>query len=176
MMKRFVTFLMVVVVFFVGTIAFAADGTLSQWSSSNSYDVNTDLRVIRPTARMTSEKGTGRLLKQLEFGDKVTLLQQDGDYCLVCEATSGATGYVATQYLAYALKFIWLGSNGVALSPKPGMTSWDFGYAAGGMRTNEEAVVLYEDYGGYYYYIVTEGGYSGYVYKYDSAISYIISK
>ena len=178
-MKRFVAFILVVVMFSFGTLAMASDGTLTQWvsSSRNNYTGNNNpLRVARPSVRMTSEKGTGRLLITLHFGDKVTLLLQEGDYCLVTEPNSGATGYVATQYLVYAKQYIWLGQSGVALSPRPGMTSFDLGYAAGGMRTNEEAIVLYEDYGGSYWYVVTEDGYSGYVYRYDPAISFVISK
>ena len=175
-MKRFVAFILVVVMFSFGT-AMASDGTLTQWisSSPNNYTGNNNpLRVARPSVRMTSEKGTGRLLITLHFGDKVTLLLQEGDYCLVTEPNSGATGYVATQYLVYAKKHIWLGQSGVALSPRPGMTNFDFGYAAGGMRTNEEAIVLYEDYD--YWYVVTEDGFSGYLSKYDPAISFVISK
>ena len=149
-----------------------ADGTLRQWTANDCQYV----RVVRPSIRLMSGKGEGRLLMQLDFGEQLQLLMQDGDYCLVRETTMGVTGYVATQYLVQNASLIWIGSKGVSLSPKPGMTFWDFGYAAGGMRMNEEALVLFEDNGGYYYYVVTAEGYSGYVYKYDPEITFVISR
>lgn len=172
-MKRLKVILVLVLVLALAmatTDALASDGTLSQRNSANSYS----LRVVRPHVRLMTGKGDGRLLAQLDFGTEVQLLLHDGDYCLVTEPNSGATGYIATMYLVKALEVIWITEEGVSLSPRPGMTSWDYGYGAGGTRMNEMALVLFEDSGGYYWYIVTENGFSGYIYRYDPAIRFLL--
>ncbi len=133
----------------------------------------TSLRVIRPEVRMTSEKGGGATVKVLQFAEEVILIRQEGDYCLVRDCV-GFAGFVATGYLVANAKKVWLG-NQVALSPKPGMTCWDFGFAAGGIRSNELALIIFDDEGGYYSFLVTEDGFSGYVFKYDPEVKVVIS-
>ena len=131
--------------------------------------------VVRPKVYLNSKKGSGHI-RYLPFGTPVEILQYEYDYCKVRvinneleEEEKEEIGYIYTGYLDYVLEKVWLmnydNSGGVALSILPKMHPGDFGYAAGGRRWNEQAFVLFED--GDYQFVVTQEGYSGYIYKYD---------
>ena len=131
--------------------------------------------VVRPKVYLNSKKGSGHI-RYLPFGTHVEILEYEYDYCRVRvlddeseEENKDEIGYIYTGYLDYVIEKVWLmnddGSGGVALSILPNMNPGEFGYAAGGRRINEAAFVLFEQ--GDYQFVVTQEGYSGYIYKYD---------
>ena len=134
-----------------------------------------DLLVLRPKISLNSNKGSNRI-KYVEFGTELELISYEYDYCKVRLKNEPETiGYLYTGYIGYAMDILWLTNDdktgGVALSILPNLRSTDFGYAAGGKRMSEMAIVLYEQ--GDYLYVVTNEGCSGFIYRYDSnVISY----
>ena len=159
------------IVLMVGGVAFAEDGSLVQWTDDefvlDSENI-TSLYLLRPRVSLNNEKGRDKIA-DIYFGEELTLLSQEGDYCKV-STQNGQCGYVETGYIGYAMYKIYLGSGGVPLAYKAGLCERDFGSAAGGKRYNEEALVLFEE--GDYLYIVTDEGCSGYVNRYNPNISY----
>ena len=130
------------------------------------YGYNEALFVVRPQVNFYQSKN-GNKIGTLTFGTRLTYISTDGSRSLV-EDNQGRTGYIDNCFIAFCEdKVLWL-SAGTELSPQPRMKSTDFGYAACGRRAKEKALILFYD--GDYMYIVTEEGYSGYVYRYDSRI------
>lgn len=166
-MKR-IAALVFTVLFMVGTIALAEDGSLVQWTDEQYVQKEAEpvLCVLRPKITLYASKGKGRN-DSLKAGEEVTVLSQEGEWCYI-STNDGRTGFVKTRYIGYVIAKIRLNEVGVCLSPRPGMTSMDFGAASGGERQNENAFVLEEQ--GDFWYVVTDEGYSGWVNRYDENI------
>ena len=156
-MKRKIFILLVICIAFIAVIM-----TVTQAEENVP-----ELCVLRHKISLNSKKGSDRI-KYLEFGTKLNILSYENDYCKVQDPENDI-GYVYTGYIGFVNRRLWLtndnGTGGVVLSYWPNMKSTDFGYAAGGKRINELALVLYEQ--DYYWYVVTNEGCSGYIYKYD---------
>ena len=152
----------------IALIAVIAILVLFALTSAKADEGKYQLYVLRPKISLNARKGSERI-KYLTFGTELTLLSHEYDYCKV-EDPEGDVGYVQTGFIGYAVELLWLNNgsdnSGVFISPERGMNPSMFGYAACGQRMSEMAIVLYEV-DDKYYFVVTEQGCAGYVYKYN---------
>lgn len=124
--------------------------------------------VSRPAINFRNQE-TNELFKQLTFGTQLKVIEQNGKYTTV-EAPDGTVGIVSTGFIVPCYyPVIYIDSEGVWLSPVPGLEPSDFSYGACGLRWEEKALILFEE--SDYIFIVTEEGFSGYISKNDTHIS-----
>ena len=166
-MKRNALIILATLLLFTSNLGIAEEPFSYEWDEnqhlSEDYEPELELLVL-PQLKMRTNNGT----YQFHFGEAVTLLEENSHdrKCKVRTAT-GQEGWLETKYLAWGY-LIYI-NGGTNLSFKPGMRDTEFGCAACGWRMHEIAVVLweYKD----YLFIVTEDGFSGWVYKYDQELT-----
>ena len=167
-MKRILVLLLVTMVIFPTLLTRPANA--DGFTIEKEEDTYYVLRVLRPKISLSSEKGGGERIAWLTFGERLQMLSYEGKYCKVKDANENV-GYVYTGYVDYTMAAIlWFKGDhgGVSISPRPGMQPTDFGYAAGGTRMSERAIVMYSV--DSYLYVITEEGCSGFVYQNDPDI------
>ena len=121
--------------------------------------------VVRPQVIGRNANNPEELVA-FNFGAKLKYLGEVkleyGDYALVKD--NYGTYLIKKPYLYYAdYMLLKIDSEGVCLSPNSTISDGEFGYCAGGMRYDEDAIILFEETNSYY--IVTSEGFSGFVDK-----------
>ena len=127
--------------------------------------------VVRPHIKYVFDNGE---FTRLTFGEKVTVNELQGEYAFI-ETEDGQSGKVTVGFLAPSYyPILWFDEVGCYMSPTPGLTSSDYAYGACGMRYEERVIILMEE--DDYWFVVTEEGYSGYVYKFDPHIQLYVDQ
>ena len=128
-MKKTLSLVLVLVVLFTLTTAACAATSLE---NDDSYAY-----VGRPKIILRSSPN-GSKVGYLTFGTPLKVERIEGSWAKV------AGGYVDIGYLVKAKGSAEFTdkNGGVAPSPYPGMQDTDFGYAAGGRRMNEKALII----------------------------------
>ncbi len=129
-------------------------------------DEEQEFYVVRPQVLGRNASNPDDLVA-FNFGTKLWLFgdyrDQNGEYAVVRDST-GFNYLIKKPYIYYAnYKMLKIDDVGICLSPIQSIAENDFGYCAGGMRYDEEAIILFELEDSFY--IVTSEGFSGFVDK-----------
>jgi hypothetical protein len=122
--------------------------------------------VVRPQVLGRNANNTDELVA-FNFGTKLWFQgdykDENGEYAIVRDI-HGFNYLIRKPYIYYAnYEKLRIDKEGICLSPLPQIQEGEFGFCAGGMRYDEDAIILYETED--LFYVVTSEGFSGYVSK-----------
>ena len=98
----------------------------------------------------------------LNFGTKLWFIDEPNEEYVHVRDCSGIEYLIRKPYVYYAnYQLLSIDSEGVCLSPIESIKENEYGFCAGGMRYDEDAIIIFETQASYY--IVTSEGFSGFI-------------